>query len=339
MPTIKDIAALTGFSITTVSRALNGYDDVSQGTREKIEATAKQIGYVPNILAQSLVKKNSKTIGILVNELKRESSKDNLMFEMLCGVSDALKETDYEFVLLSTSTANQKNKTLQQLCQERQLAGLMIQGLKNDDPYLDEIISSTVPSVLIDIMISNETTRYITSNQIGSIKDAIKYLHRLGHKNIAYMTGSEGAHVSNLRKQGYLEALKDIGVEANNGYIINGQFEESIAKRVATPFLINHPEVTAIFCASDIMALGVLSAAKDLKIRVPEQLSIVGFDNIILTQYTTPPLTTISQSPYNMAIEGTKMLRDLIEGDKMVEPYKVLESELLIRGSTSAPLP
>lgn len=335
MPTIKDIASLTGFSVTTVSRALNGYDDVNEQTKEKIEAVAQEIGYVPNILAQNLVMKKSKTIGILVNELKRESAKDNLMFEMLCGVSDALADSDYEFVLLSTSTAKQKNKTFKQLCEERQLAGVIIQGLKNDDPYLEEIIDSDVPCVLIDILLTNATTGYVTSNQMASIKDAIKYLHRLGHRAIAYMNGSEDAHVSTIRKQGYLDALKEIDIPTKENYMINGQYDEDIAKKVATPFLINNPEVTAIFCASDVMAIGVLGAARGLGIKIPEQLSIIGFDNIMLSRYTTPPLTTISQSPYHMAICGTQLLTAMIEGEEEKTPFKVLNSELVIRESTT----
>ncbi|MCL2560403.1 MAG: LacI family transcriptional regulator [Turicibacter sp.] len=335
MPTIKDIATMTGFSVTTVSRALNDYNDVNAQTKKKIEDAAEKIGYVPNILAQNLVMKKSKTIGILVNELKRESSKDGLMLEMLCGVSDVLADSDYEFVLLSTSTAKQKNKTFKQLCEERQLAGLIIQGLKNDDPYLEEIVDSNVPCVLIDILITNETTKYVTSNQIESIKDAIKYLHRLGHCAIAYMNGSDGAHVSTIRKQGYLEALKEIGLPAHENYIMNGQFDEDIAKKVAMPFLLNHPEVTAVFCASDVMAIGVLSAAKDLSIKVPEKLSVIGFDNIVLSRYSTPPLTTISQSPYNMAAAGTELLTAMIEKKQEKTPFKILNSELIIRESTT----
>lgn len=335
MPTIKDIAHLTGFSITTVSRALNGHDDVNAQTKEKIETTAEEIGYVPNMLAQNLVMKKSKTIGILVNELKRESAKDNFTFEILCGVNDALSDSDYEFVLLSTSTAKQKNKTFKQLCEERQLAGIIIQGLKNDDPYLKEITSSTVPCVLIDILITNETTRYVTSDQVSSIKDAIKYLNRLGHKEIAYMNGSEGAHVSNIRKQGYLDALEEIGIPSKENYIMNGQYDENTAKKTALSFLINTPEITAIFCASDVMAIGVLNAAKELGLKVPEQLSIIGFDDIPLAQYTTPPLTTIAQSPYTMATCSTQLLISMIEGETEKTPFKILNSELIIRGSTT----
>jgi len=116
MATLKDVSRASGFSITTVSRALNGYDDVNKETRDKIMSVAKELGYSPNILARSLVKKQSKTIGFLVTDLKRESVKDNFMFETLCGVSDELSDLDYEFVLLSTTTSKQKTKTYGQMC-------------------------------------------------------------------------------------------------------------------------------------------------------------------------------------------------------------------------------
>ena len=335
MATIKDIANLTGFSITTVSRALNGYDDVNEKTRNTITNAAKKLNYSPNILAQNLVKKKSKTIGIMVNDLKRESSKDNLMFEMLCGANDALNLLDYEFILLSTTTAKQKNKSFQQICAERQLAGVIIQGLKTEDPYLEEVKNSEIPCVLIDIPISDKKIKYVTSNQIDSIKGAIKYLHRLGHNNIAYVNGSKNAHVSTIRHLGYTEALTELNIQTNPKYIINGEFNENKTKKAITSFLIDHPEVTAIFCASDVMALGVISAAKELGLNIPEQLSIIGFDNILLSSYITPSLTTISQSPYKMAKKAVTLLTDLIEDNKITDPFKTTKNELIIRDSTT----
>jgi len=335
MATLKDISKATGFSITTVSRALNNYDDVSEETKQKINSTAQKLKYSPNVVAQNLVMKTSKTIGLMVSSLKREN-KNNLVFETLCGVYDTLEALDYEFILLSTSSAKQKNQTFEQICSQRQLAGVIIQGLKISDPYLEEARNSSIPCVLIDIPVSGEKMSFVTSNQKESIKNAIKYLHRLSHRQIAYVNGTKDAHVSTERKQGYEEALTAVGLDINPDYIIQGDFDEDITRKAITSFLINHPEVTAILCASDIMALGVLDAAKNLDIKVPEQVSVIGFDNILLTEYTTPTLTTIAQAPYEMATEAAKLLIDLIEepdGEKMP---KIIQNELLIRKSTSS---
>jgi len=338
MPTLKDVAKATGFSVTTVSRALNGYDDVNEETKEIIEKVARKLNYSPNIIAQNLVKKKSKTIGIIVNELKRESAKDNLMFEMLCGVSDALEVLGYEFILISTSTSKQKNQTFEQICSQRQLAGVIIQGLKMNDSYLEEAKVSDIPCVLIDIPVTGKSIKYVTTNQQDSVKDAIKYLYRLNHRYIAYLNGTAGAHVSGVRKLGYEEALKELGLDVNPDYIIQGDFDEEVAKKNVIPFLINHPEVTAIFCASDVMALGALQAVKSLGINVPKQLSIIGFDNILLTEYVTPKLTTIAQSSYDIAKMAVQELIELIENPDTQTTPKIIQNELIIKEST-APAP
>lgn len=334
LATLKDIARETGFSVTTVSRALNGYFDVSEGTRTKIEQTAKRLGYSPNIIARSLVTKQSKTIGFIVTDLKRESIKDNFMYETLCGVSDTLASTTYEFVVLSTSTAKQKNKTYRQICAERQLDGVVIQGLKIEDPYLIEAMDSDTPCVLIDIPIEGEKAAYVTSNQFESAKQAVKYLRRMGHEKIAYMNGSEHAHVSQIRKRAYEEALRETGVELDPALVVNGDFEEEMARRAALHLLLNRSDVSAFFCASDVMALGVMQAAKELGIQIPKDLSVIGFDNILLSRYITPKLTTISQQPYEMGSAAAEMLIQLIEGhdgERQIE----LKNELILRESTS----
>lgn len=334
MTTLKDLAKKTGFSITTVSRALNGYLDVSDKTRQKINQAAEELHYSPNILARSLVTKQSKTIGFIVSDLKQESTKDNFMFETLCGLSDALATTDYEFVLLSTSTSKQRNKTYQQLCTERQLDGVVIQGLRMEDPYLQEAIHSDIPCVLIDIQVQGNQVGYVTSNQLESSKNAVKYLCRMNHRHIAYVNGSEDAYVSKVRAKGYKEALEESGLEIKENYIVTGDFSEESAKQAIIPLLLNSPEITAVFCASDIMALGVLQAARELDLKVPEQLSIIGFDNILLSKYVSPPLTTVGQAPYKMGQAAVNMVIKLIEGEEC-SPFIEMKNELIIRESVS----
>lgn len=332
--TLKDISKATGFSITTVSRALNGYSDVNEETRVKIFQVADELGYSPNILARSLVMKQSKTIGFIVSDIKRESIKDQFMFEILCGVSDFLAKTEYEFVLLSTTTTKQKNKTYKQICAERQLDGAIIQGLKMNDPYLEEAVNSPTPCVLIDIPCEGEKNGFVTSNQYESAKNAVKYLIRVGHKNIAFINGAEYAHVSTVRKQAYEAAIKGNRIEFREELIVNGDFEEEKAKQEMIKLLLNHPDITAVFCASDVMALGALQAARELKIAVPEQLSIIGFDNILISQYVTPKLTTIGQYPYKMGVAAANMLIDIFEGKESERVIEV-KNDLILRESVA----
>ncbi|EPC8412014.1 LacI family DNA-binding transcriptional regulator [Bacillus thuringiensis] len=332
--TLKDISKATGFSVTTVSRALNGYFDVSEGTKTKIFQVANELGYSPNILARSLVMKQSKTIGLIVTDLQRESVKDNFMFETLCGVSGYLAKTDYEVVVLNTTTSKQRNKTYKQICAERQLDGVIIQGLKMDDPYLQEVVTSETPCILIDIPVVGEKIGYVTSNQFESAKNAVKYLRRIGHENIAYLNGTTHAYVSKEREKAYKIALKETGIKYREEYIIAGNFVEEDAKQAMIPLLLNYPEITAVFCASDVMALGALQAARELKLKVPEQLSIIGFDNILLSQYVAPKLTTVGQFPYEMGMAATKMLIEIIEGKETSRVVEV-KNELILRDSVA----
>lgn len=328
MATLKDVSVASGFSLTTVSRALNGYDDVNEVTRTKIMNVAKDLGYSPNILARSLVQKKSKTIGFLVTELNPDSVKDNFTYKALCGVSDRLSELGYEFILLLATPSKQKNKTYSQLCTERQLDGVIIQGLKRDDPYLLEAIESSIPCVVIDIPIDGANTGFVTSNQLESAKQAVSYLIRLGHKNIAFMNGAEHAYVSTVRYDAYRQVLTEHDLSFREDYVLNGEFLEDIAKDKAMTFLLNHPEVTAFFCSSDVMALGVLQATRELGLQVPEDLSIIGFDNILLSEYISPALTTIAQHPYDMGAAAASMIVNFTEGNDT--PHEVIIHNRLI---------
>jgi len=159
-------------------------------------------------------------------------------------------------------------------------------------------------------------------------------LIRLGHKQIAFMNGAPHAYVSTVRYDAYRQVLQENGIELNEAYVLNGDFEEEASKAVALPFLLNHPEVTAVFCASDVMALGVLQATRELGLNVPEDLSLVGFDNILLSQYVSPPLTTVGQQPYEMGKKAAEMVVSIVEG-KDVPHEAFVNNQLILRESVT----
>lgn len=334
MATIKDIAKIAGVSVTTVSRALNGYSDVNENTRKKIKAVADELKYSPNSLARSLVMKNTKTIGLLVSDLNREGRKDNFTFEVLCGINDCAGDVGYDLVLFSTNPTKQKEKTYTQLCRERRVDGVILQGIKTTDPYLQEVVESDIPCVLVDIPIESETVGYVTTDNFDGAKRAIQHLINCGHRNIAMVNGYSQAFVSQIRLHGYEEAMRNSQIDIHQNWIINGSFQEKIAEKEAMKLLQNYPEITAIFCASDLMALGVLKGAQKLGIKVPEQLSVVGFDDIVLSSYSTPQLTTIAQDKYQLGYEAAFLLIKILEGSAKSRK-KLLNTRLVIRESTA----
>jgi LacI family transcriptional regulator len=331
--TIKDIAKVAGVSVTTVSRALNGYSDVNENTRQKIIEIAKQLNYSPNTLARGLVMKKSKTIGLLVSGMTRESVKDNFTFEVLAGVNQYVAEADYDIVLFSTNSTKQREKTYTQLCRERRVDGAILQGIRIDDPYLQEVVESDIPCVLIDIPIESETVGYVTTDNVLGAKKAVQHLIQLGHKHIGMINGHEFAFVSEKRLEGYKQALLEANLPFYKNWIVNGAFEEEKAEQGALKLLQQYPEITAVFCASDLMALGVIKAVKKLGKRVPEDVAIIGYDDILLASYFSPPLSTVAQNKFAMGYEAAKLLIQMLEG-KAESHVKILETELKIREST-----
>lgn len=337
MTTIKDIAKATGFSITTISRALNGYPDVNETTRKKIKEAAQQLNYTPNALARGLVQKKSKTIGLLISGITRESTKDNFVYEVLCGINDCVGDYGYDLVLFSTSSSKQREKTYTQLCRERSVDGVIIMGIKKTDPYLQEVVQSNIPCVLIDIPITSDTVGYISTDHREGARKAVEHLIHLGHEKIALVNDHSEAFVSQLRLEGYKDALMDVDIPFRKEWVIEGKFEMEKARTETINLLKASPDITALFCASDLMAIGALNGAKQLKLKVPEDLSIVGFDDIVLASYVTPSLTTISQDKYEIGFSATTLLIDIMQ-KKATQHKVILENKLVIRYSTSRSL-
>ncbi|KGX92752.1 LacI family transcriptional regulator [Pontibacillus halophilus JSM 076056 = DSM 19796] len=334
MATIKDIAKAAGVSVTTVSRALNGYDDVKESTKKRIVEVAEQLNYSPNYVARSLVMNQTKTIGLLVSGLSRNGTKDNIVMEVLTGVDHRCSELGYDMVLFNTTTAQQKQKTYAQLCRERQVDGVIVQGIKTDDPYLEEVIESDIPCVLVDIPVEAPTVGYVTTNNSKGAYEAVEHLIGLGHRNIGFMNGHNRAYVSQERLKGYEQALRMHRIPVIPAYMTTGDFDERIAEESAYELLQQSPEITAMFCASDLMAFGVMKAAKRLSISVPEDLSVVGYDDSLLASYVTPSLTTVAQDPYRIGSEATELIVRMLQ-DEAVDRSSILSHMFTPRESTT----
>jgi LacI family transcriptional regulator len=332
MTTIKDIAKAANVSVTTVSRALNDYFDVNEETKKKIKQIAHNLGYSPNIAARSLVVKKTHTIGLLLSSVTRNSSKDNIAFEILCGMNDRAGELNYDLVLFSTNSQKQMVKSYKALCQERGVDGVIIMGIRLDDAYIQEIVSSSITSVIIDISIKGKNVGLITSDNINGAKEAVNHLISKGHRRIAMINGHSKAEVSIKRLEGYKLALQDSGILYDETIVGDGQFSELGGLEAAIRLLTMAPDITAIFCASDLMGLGAMQGIRILGKNVPEHVSVVGFDNISLSGYATPPMTTINQNKYEIGYQATQMLVDMLEG-RNVSPQKVLTTELVSRES------
>jgi LacI family transcriptional regulator len=330
--TIRDVAKKAGVSVSTVSRALNNYSDISETTRDLILKIAEEIGYKANIAAKSLSSNKNFRLGMLVEDYESSGAPNPLVFEILMGFKNAATKQGYEMVLLTTTSDIQKTQNLSKLFSEKQIDGIFILGLKMTDDYYKSLNTINFPCVLYDISIQNP---YICCVGVDNIKGAfmaVNYLIELGHKKIGFINGHKEAFVSYERLDGYYLALNRNNIAIDNSLIINGDFEEKAAEKAAIELIEKHKDLTAIFCASDIMAIGAINGLSSLGYAIPDDVSIIGFDDIYLAQYMIPKLTTIRQNRTKIGEMAANILINLSSGQTIGRV--VTEPELIIREST-----
>lgn len=333
MANIKDVAKALGISVTTVSRALNGYSDVNEDTRSNIVRVARELNYTPNRTAQKLVKKASNTLAIIVSEIGTEGSYNTQC--ILSGAYTFAESIGYEVALFVTNATRQKEKTYYQFCREHDIEGAVVCGISTGDKYFEELIKSEISCVLIDMPAEGGRVSSITIDNVSAAEEAVGYLISNNHRNIAVMNGSKGAYVTHKRFTGYLNAMKKSGIPIKEEYIMYGNYSEETALNIAKKALQKNPEITAFFCSSDLMAIGVMRAARELGLKLPEDLSIVGFDDIPPSRYVTPSLTTIAQDMFLFGQEAGRLLYKLIKGEECKRqeclPYKLVIRDSVVR--------
>ncbi|EGL83951.1 transcriptional regulator, LacI family [Caldalkalibacillus thermarum TA2.A1] len=333
-PTIKDIAKKAGVSVTTVSKALNNYQDIKPETRKKILKIARELNYQPNTTARNLVLRKTNTIGLIISGLSTSRSAHHFLFDVICGINDQAYGKQYDVLLYGTNSENQKRMSYLDLCLQRNFDGVILMGVKTDDPYVQEVVEAEIPTVLIDVPIVTSTCGYVTTDNVKGAEMAVQHLLDLGHRHILMINGHRQAFVSLQREEGYKKALEANGLPFREDYVAYTDFESDSGAQAVVSLLQKHLQATAIFCASDLIAYGVITKCMEMGYRVPEDISVIGFDGIQLGEIMTPALSTIYQNRYVMGTSAVNMLIEMLEGS---EGYsRVLPPTLIQRDSTKA---
>ncbi|SHE48938.1 LacI family DNA-binding transcriptional regulator [Caloramator proteoclasticus] len=329
--TIKDVAKKAGVSVSTVSRAFNNYSDINPETRELILKVADELGYRPNIIARSLSSNKNFRLGMLVEDYDLVGMLNPLVFEILMSFKNTATKLGYETVLLSTTSDIQKNEKLSKLFSDKQLDGMFIMGLKMTDEYYRELSKIDSSCVLYDININNPNVGCVGVDNTRGAFLAVEYLLKNGHKKIGFINGHKDAYVSYERLDGYYLAHNRYAVNVDNTLIEYADFTDKGAEEAVEKLINRHRDLTAIFCASDIMAIGALNRLNDLGYTVPDDISLIGFDGIYLSQCVSPKLTTIKQDTLKIGEAAANLLFNLIQGQRIGRV--VIEPELVERES------
>jgi len=327
MPTIKDVAKAAGVSISTVSYALNGSEKVSEETRKKILTVAKELNYVPNNFAKGLKKSSNNLIAIVVHE-----TFGPFYDSLIKGIQDTAYLLGYDLIVFIENGFG-KNTSVNFLKQKIVKGAIIMTSLISKE-NLRELTEENIPIVLLDRNLKNEEiSNVLIDNQKGAYL-ATEHLIKLNHKKIAFISGPEDSYDNSLRFRGYKKALKDHEIIFDKNLVIQGDFTEKSGYNSVSEFLTNTQNYpTAFFSSNDEMAIGAMKSIQEKGLKIPEDISIVGFDDIQELRYISPKLTTIRRPMYELGSYSAHLLLNLIE-KKSSNNNLMLDVKLIIREST-----
>lgn len=330
--TIKDIAKKTGKSITTVSRALHGYNDVSPETREMVERVAKEMGYTPNLLAQRLQKQRTDTIGFILPTFGPRFS-DPFFSEFLAGIGSSATKYGYD-ILVSTQPPGEKElEVYRKKVTGRQVDGFVLVRTRCQDPRINFLRESGVPFVAFGRTEGELDYPFVDEDGADGMFQLTKHLLERGHRRIAYITPPMALMFACDRWQGVKRALDEAGVSLPDAYLVTGELTQRSGREAARRLLSLPTPPTAIIAGNDLMALGAMSAIQERGLVVGEDIAVAGFDDIPMSEASHPPLTTVHQPIYEIGQMLTEMLIKIIRNQPLESQQILLRPQLIIRQS------
>lgn len=333
-PRLKELSSELGLSITTVSRALAGYSDVSAATRERVRESAERHGYIPSRAGRMLVSGSSGFVGLVV-PLRDSQFIDAFLGEFIVGLSQALTESGRDLAITTAAKDRREIDVMRHVVNGQQADGVVVNRTLIDDDRVSYLIDQHVPFV-VHGRVPGETRPHIWFDTDGAaaFDQAVRMLIDLGHRQFGLMTFSEPLAFTHFRRQGMIAALDDNGLTLPDDAIASvARFDEDEIGRAAERLLTLQSRPTAILCATDALAIKLIEVAAELSIDVPGDMSVIGFDNLPVSAYATPGITTFDQRIQDSAINVANMLITLIdEGIGAVQP-RLVKADFIARGS------
>ncbi|MBP2169157.1 LacI family repressor for deo operon, udp, cdd, tsx, nupC, and nupG [Erwinia toletana] len=328
--TMKDVAERAGVSTATVSRALMNPEKVSVATRQKVEQAVIDVGYSPHALARNARRSESRTILVIVPDIC-----DPFFSEIIRGIEVTAAQENYLVLIGDCAHQNQQETSFLNLMLTRQIDGMVLLGSQVPFDTGIEEQRNLPPMVMANEFAPELELPTVHIDNLTAAFEAVNHLHQLGHRRIACIAGPEEMPLCHYRLQGYIQALRRNGLPVEPEYIVRGDFTFEAGARALKQLMALPQPPDALFCHSDIMALGAMSQAKSSGLHVPQDLSLVGFDDIELARYSDPQLTTVAQPRFNIGREAMLLLLEQLQGKVVSNGSRLLDFELKIRGSSA----
>lgn len=326
-PTIKDVARKSNVSVATVSRILNDLEGYSEETRKKVMQVIDEIGYQRNDIARNLKMKSTHTIGVLLPKVST-----NFYIEILSGIEDVAHINGYSVVICNAGDSGERTEEYIKVMIERQMDGIIVCSLPPEKSLIKKIVGVNIPVILISTLYNGFSVPYVKVDDYKASYAATEYLIKNGHKRIAMLGGEKSDLIAGIpRLEGFIRALKDNKLEVRENLIKHKGFSFKDGITSMEELLKEKEKFTAIFAACDEIAVGALSVAHKRGLKVPDDISIIGYDNTQVAEMCYPALTTLAQPLYEMGQKSVEMIIDKIassvEVKSIIMPFKIVERD------------
>lgn len=337
MPTIRDLARRAGVSVATVSRVLNNYPDVSQETKDRVLTLARELNYRPSAAARSLVTRRSNVIGVFFLQDHINTMVLHPFFqEVMVGFKRAVGQAGFDLLFFTSQQPGDQHFSYLQRCRHHRVDGVVLMGIDRHDQGMVELARSGIPCMSIDTDVLGKRAGYVISDNRGGAHTAVAHLARLGHSRIALINGVSSSRVGHDRFLGYRDALQEAGLPYRADYVLDHDFTWEHGYATMQRLLDLPEKPTAVFATADLIAMGAIKAVHERGLRVPDDLALVGFDDIQVATMVHPALTTIRQQKEDLGRMAGEALVRMVEDPNATPPLITLPTELVVRESCGA---
>lgn len=332
MVSMKDISAVCGVSVATVSKALNDHSDISEETKQLIRQTAKEMGYFPNAQARALKTNRTYNIGVLFVDEARSGLTHDYFSNVLDNFKRTAEENGYDITFINSNRKGRNHLSILEHCKYRGFDGVMIAVVNFNDPQVVELVNSDIPVVTIDHLFNNRIA--IISDNIKGMSDLLTYVYEQGHRRIAYIHGADSSVTQNRLSSFYRTAEK-LGITVPDEYIKEAPYRDTKAAGEATEELLNLKEPpTCILYPDDFACYGGINVIKERGLNIPEDISVAGYDGIRVGRHIEPQLTTLKQNTRELGNEAARKLIALMEHPKTTLIEQVVIPGEVYQGKT-----
>ncbi|RSK26401.1 LacI family transcriptional regulator [Bacillus sp. HMF5848] len=331
--TIKDVARVANVSPSTVSRVIANNPRISEKTKVRVREAMRELGYHPNMIARSLANQSTQAIGVVMPNSADKVLQNPFFPEVLRGISKSAHDNDYALYFTTGESEKEIADGVLKMVQGKRVDGIVLLYSRMDDAVLNFLFEENFPFVMIGKPYKGaETISYVDNDNYGAAMEVTDYLLSLGHTRIGFIGGSPNFVVTIERMLGYKKALHEAGIEYVDDYVIHGEFLEEGGQEAMKELLALPEPPTALLVADDLMAIGVLNLLDKIDKTIPNDISLVGFNNILLSQISRPPLTSVDIQIYQLGYQAGKSLIEEIEtpsevAKRVIVPHKLVKRQ------------